>query len=134
MKAVLDHIGVAVDDLAAALRFYQDALGLDAGQAEEVPEQGVRIRCLPVGDASIELLEATRADSPVGRFLARRGPGLHHLTLRVDDIEAALGTLKARGVRLVDETPRVGAGGARIAFVHPSATQGVLVELTQRDD
>lgn len=133
MKAVLDHIGIAVDDVAAALGFYRDGLGLEVGPAEEVPAQGVRTTMLPAGDAAIELLEATRDDSPVGRYLAKRGPGLHHITLRVGDIDAALARLKARGVRLVDDTPREGAGGARIAFVHPSATHGVLVELTQRD-
>ena len=134
MKAVLDHIGIAVDDLEATLGFYRDALGLDVGAAEELPAEGVRLRFVPVGDASLELLEATRPDSPIARHIEKRGPGLHHVTLRVDDLEAALARLKAHGARLIDETPRQGADGTRIAFVHPSATRGVLVELTERSD
>jgi methylmalonyl-CoA/ethylmalonyl-CoA epimerase len=131
MKAVLDHIGIAVDDLDAALAFYADALGLDVDATEDVPSQGVRAHFLRVGSASLELLEATTERSPIGRFVARRGPGIHHITLRVDDIAAALARLKARGIRLVDETPREGAEGALVAFVHPASAHGVLVELKQ---
>ncbi len=131
MKAVLDHIGVAVADLHEALAFYRDVLGLEIGPAEEVASQRVRATFVPVGDATIELLEATAPDSAIARFVARRGPGLHHITLRVDDIEAALSTLKARGARLIDETPRPGAHGSLVAFVHPSSAHGVLVELVQ---
>ena len=134
MKAVLDHIGIAVDDLEATLGFYRDALGLDVGALEELPAEGVRLRFVPVGDASLELLEATRPDSPIARYIEKRGPGLHHVTFRVDDIEAALARLKAHGARLIDEAPRKGADGTRIAFVHSSATRGVLVELTERPD
>ena len=131
MKAILDHVGIAVEDLAAALAFYRDALGLEIRPAEEVPVQHVRAHLIPAGEAALELLEATDAGSAVARYLARRGPGLHHITLRVDDIDAVLAHLRARGVRLVDERPRPGAGGARVAFIHPSAAHGVLVELKQ---
>lgn len=131
MKAVLDHIGIAVDDLDAALAFYTDALGLEVDATEDVPSQGVRAHFVRVGAASLELLEATSEESPIRRFVSRRGAGIHHITLRVDDIAAALARLKARGVRLVDETPREGAEGALVAFVHPASAHGVLVELKQ---
>jgi methylmalonyl-CoA/ethylmalonyl-CoA epimerase len=131
MKAVLDHIGIAVKDLQAALAFYRDALGLEIEAPEEVPSQQVRAHFLPVGEARLELLEATSTESPIAKFIDKRGPGLHHITLRVPDLRAALAALKARGVRLIDEQPRPGAEGSLIAFVHPSATGGVLVELKQ---
>jgi methylmalonyl-CoA epimerase len=132
VKAILDHIGIAVGDLSQALAFYRDALGLDVEPPEEVPSQRVRAHFVPVGEATIELLEPTDADSPIAKFIERRGPGVHHVTLRVDDIRDTLGRLKARGVRLIDEAPREGAEGALIAFVHPASTHGVLVELKQR--
>src|SRR5438874_13297956 len=132
MKAVLDHIGIAVRDLPAALAFYRDALGLDVEAAEEVAGQRVRAHFVPVGESALELLEATTADSPIAKYVEKRGPGLHHITLRVDDIAAALTQLKARGVRLIDEQPRPGAEGSMIAFIHPSSTGGVLIELKQR--
>ena len=132
MKATLDHIGIAVGDLAQALAFYRDALGLEVEPPEEVPSQRVRAHFVPVGEATIELLEPTSGDSPIAKFIEKRGPGVHHVTLRVDDIREALGRLKARGVRLIDQTPREGAEGALIAFVHPASTHGVLVELKQR--
>ncbi|MGE5199266.1 MAG: methylmalonyl-CoA epimerase [Rhodospirillaceae bacterium] len=132
MKATLDHIGIAVGDLSQALAFYRDALGLEVEPPEDVPSQRVRAHLVPVGEATIELLEPTAADSPIAKFIEKRGPGVHHLTLRVDDLRAALARLKARGVRLIDDAPREGAGGALIAFVHPASTHGVLVELTQR--
>lgn len=131
MKADLDHVGIAVDDLDAALEFYAGALGLEVEASEDVPSQGVRAHFVRVGSATLELLEATTAESPVRRFVDRRGAGLHHVTLRVDDLAAALARLRARGVRLVDETPREGAEGALVAFVHPAAAHGVLVELKQ---
>lgn len=131
MKATLDHIGIAVGDLAEALRFYTDALGLDVAVTEEVPSQGVRAHFLRVGSASLELLEATNDSSPIGRYVSRRGPGLHHITLRVDDIRAALDRLAARGARLIDRHPRDGAEGSLVAFVHPSSAHGVLVELKE---
>jgi methylmalonyl-CoA epimerase len=131
MKAVLDHVGIAVSDLAAALAFYRDLLGLEVEAPEEVPSQRVRAHWIPAGDAALELLEPTAPDSPIARFTDRRGPGLHHITLRVDDIHEALSALKARGARLIDETPRDGAGGSLVAFVDPASAHGVLVELKQ---
>src|SRR5215510_2532103 len=131
MNAVLDHIGIAVSDLAAALAFYRDALGLDVEAPEEVVSQRVRAHFIPVGASNLELLEATAPDSPIARYVAKKGPGLHHITLRVEDIHAAVAQLKARGVRMIDEVPRPGAEGSTIAFVHPSATHGVLIELKQ---
>jgi len=132
MKAVLDHVGIAVGDLEAALKFFRDALGLQVLPPEEVPSQQVRIRFLPVGESSLELLEPTADQSPIARFIEKRGPGIHHLTLRVDDIRAALAELRERGVRLIDEAPRAGAEGSLIAFIHPASTGGVLVELKQK--
>jgi len=132
VKATLDHIGIAVADLSQALAFYRDALGLEVDPPEEVPSQGVRAHFMPVGEATIELLEPTAPDSPVATFIEKRGPGVHHVTLRVDDLRAVLDRLKERGIRLIDEQPRPGAEGALIAFVHPASTHGVLVELKQR--
>ena len=132
MKATLDHVGIAVGDLRQALAFYRDALGLEVEPPEEVPAQRVRAHFVPVGEATIELLEPTSADSPIARFIDKRGPGLHHVTLRVDDLCEVLARLKERGIRLIDEQPRVGAEGALTAFVHPASTHGVLVELKQR--
>jgi methylmalonyl-CoA epimerase len=131
MKAVLDHIGIAVEDLAAALAFYRDALGLHVEAPEEVVSQRVRAHFIPVGQSSLELLEATAPDSAIAKYVGRRGPGIHHITLRVDDIHGALAHLKSRAVRLVDEDPRPGAEGALVAFIHPSAAHGVLVELKE---
>jgi methylmalonyl-CoA/ethylmalonyl-CoA epimerase len=131
MKAAIDHVGIAVRDLAEALAFYRDALGLEVEAPEEVRSQRVRAHFLPVGAARLELLEPTAPDSPIARYLDKRGPGLHHVALRVEDIRAALADLKARGVRLIDEEPRPGAHGALVAFLHPASTHGVLVELTQ---
>ena len=146
MKATLDHIGIAVSSISDALAFYRDALGLEVEAPEEVPSQRVRVRFILLGGAgasaehgrgigapgvNLELLEATADDSPIAKYVATRGPGLHHITLRVEDITAALQHLKARGVRLVDEVPRPGAHGALVAFIHPSSAHGVLVELTQ---
>ena len=132
MKATLDHIGIAVGDLGQALAFYRDALGLEVEPPEEVSSQGVRVHFVPVGEATIELIEPTSADSPIARFLEKRGPGVHHVTLRVDDLRDVLARLRERGIRLIDQQPRAGAEGALIAFVHPASTHGVLVELKQR--
>jgi methylmalonyl-CoA epimerase len=132
VKATLDHIGIAVGDLAQALAFYRDALGLEVEPPEEVASQRVRAYFVPVGEAALELLEPTAPDSPIAKFVEKRGPGVHHVTLRVDDIREALARLKSRGIRLIDESPREGAEGALIAFVHPASTHGVLVELKQR--
>jgi methylmalonyl-CoA epimerase len=131
MKAVLDHIGIAVKDLGAALAFYRDALGLEIEAPEDVASQHVRAHFVPVGEASLELLEATSPDSPIAKYVEKKGPGLHHITLRVEDIDAVVAQLHARGARMIDERPRPGAGGSAIAFVHPSAAHGVLIELKQ---
>jgi len=129
---LLDHIGIAVGDLGQALAFYGDALGLKVEAPEEVASQRVRAHFMPVGESAIELLEATADDSPIAKYVARRGPGIHHITLRVDDIRTALARLKEKGVRLIDEVPREGAHGSLVAFIHPSSAHGVLVELKQR--
>ena len=131
MKAILDHIGIAVENLDEARAFYGDALGLTIEKPEEVTSQRVRAHFIPVGESSLELLEATAADSAIAKYIGKRGPGLHHITLRVENIREALDQLKARGVRLVDAEPRPGAEGALVAFIHPSAAHGVLVELKE---
>jgi methylmalonyl-CoA epimerase len=131
MKAILDHIGIAVGDLPASLKFFRDELGLHLESSEDITSQKVRAHFLSTGTSSLEILEATAADSPIARYLDKRGPGIHHVALRVDDIGAALAHLKARGVRLIDEQARPGAEGALVAFIHPSAAHGVLVELKQ---
>ncbi len=131
MKAVLDHVGIAVADIGAALALYRDALGLEVEGVENVASERVRVHFAGAGEARLELLEATAPDSPIARFIDKRGPGLHHITLRVDDIHGALAQLKARGIRLIDEAPRAGAEQSLIAFVHPASTGGVLIELKQ---
>ena len=131
MKAVLDHVGIAVGDLQASLAFFKDVLGLHVESSEEVASQRVRATFLNTGQSTVELLEATAPDSAIAKFVEKRGPGMHHVALRVDDIAAALAHLKSRGIRLIDEQPRPGAEGALVAFIHPSASHGVLVELKQ---
>ena len=131
MKAILDHVGIAVKSVEEALAFYRDTLGLEVEPPEDVTSQRVRAHFVGVGESTLELLEATAEDSPIARFIAKRGPGMHHVALRVDDIVAALAELKAKGVRLIDEQPRPGAHGALVAFLHPSSTHGVLVDLKQ---
>jgi methylmalonyl-CoA/ethylmalonyl-CoA epimerase len=127
----IDHIGIATQSIDEASAFWREALGLEMCGSEEVAEQGVRVSMLPTGESRIELLEPTGNDSPIARFLEKRGPGIHHIAFRVDDIRAALKQLSASGTRLIDETPRAGAGGCLVAFIHPSATGGVLVELVE---
>ncbi len=127
----LDHLGIATKDLDIALAFWQAALGLELIGTEEVADQGVRVAMLPVGESRVELLEPTSADSPVAKFLDKRGPGLHHVALRVSNIRETLAGLKRQGARLIDEEPRVGADGCLIAFVHPSSSGGVLLELVE---
>jgi methylmalonyl-CoA epimerase len=128
----IDHVGVAVPDLAAARRVFEGLLGMRVVAEETVPEQRVRVLKLDAGGGDLELLESTDPDGPVGRFLARRGPGVHHVTLRVEDLAATLAALAARGVELLDREPRPGAEGARIAFLHPRSTGGILIELCER--
>ena len=122
------HVGIAVADLESALAFYREVLGLEPHQPETA--DGAVIVALPFGDAEVELLAPVTADSPIGKFLARRGPGIHHICYRVPDLDAALEACRKAGYRLVDEVPRKGAAGRRIAFVHPKATAGILLELT----
>jgi methylmalonyl-CoA/ethylmalonyl-CoA epimerase len=130
----IDHIGIATRELTEATTLWQDTLGLKVDSTEEVGDQGVRIAMLPVGETHIELLEPLTPDSPLGKFLDKRGPGIHHIAIRVDDIRASLRELKQRGARLIDETPRLGAGGCLVAFIHPSSTNGVLLELVQQQE
>src|SRR5690242_7684121 len=130
----IDHIGIATNGIAAAASAFGDALGLNVAETEDVPGQKVRVAMLPVGESRIELLEATSDDSPISKFLAKRGPGIHHIALRVENINAALAELKSKGVRLIDEEPRPGAGGCLVAFIHPSSAGGVLIELVERPE
>ena len=131
MKAVLDHVGIAVSDLQASLAFFKDVLGLHVESSEEVAAQRVTATFLNTGQSTLEMLEATSADSAIAKFIDKRGAGMHHVALRVEDIDAALAHLKARGIRLIDEKARPGAEGAMVAFIHPAAAHGVLVELKQ---
>lgn len=129
----VDHIAIVVRDLKAALAVYEGALGLTCSHTEKVPEQEVTVAFLPTGDSEIELLEPTGTDSGVARFLEQRGEGMHHICLEVDDIEATLADLAARGVPLIDKTPKQGVYG-RVAFIHPRGAHGVLIELMERTD
>lgn len=128
----IDHIGIAVGDIDKALNLYRDQLGLEFKGIEEVEEQKVRVAFFPVGESKIELLESTDPAGPVGKFIEKKGEGVHHLSFRVTDIEAKLKRLKEQGVALIDEQPRYGAGGAKIAFLHPKSTGGMLIELCER--
>ena len=128
----IDHIAIVVENLEQALGVYRDALGMTVTDVRVMPEQDVKMAFLPSGDSEIELLEPLHADSGIGKYLAKRGEGLHHICLEVDDIEATLADLKAKGSQLIDETPKQGAYG-KIAFIHPKGAHGVLVELMQRD-
>ncbi|HET8623254.1 MAG TPA: methylmalonyl-CoA epimerase [Gemmatimonadales bacterium] len=123
------HVGVAVEDLDAAIAFYRDVLGLEPHPPETA--DGATIVSLPFGESEVELLAPRSPESPIGRFLARRGPGIHHICYRVPDLDAALSACRSAGYRLIDETPRLGAAGRRIAFIHPKATAGILLELTE---
>ena len=127
----IDHLGIAVHSIDEASRFYRNALGLQCAGVAEVPDQKVRVAFFPIGDTRIELLEPTADDSPIAKFLAKNGPGLHHIAYRVDDLTATLAALKSAGVRLIDEAPRPGAHGMQIAFAHPKSTSGVLTEFCQ---
>lgn len=127
----VDHIGIAVSQLETALQFYRDFLGLEVKTIEEVPDQKIKAAIIPVGESKIELLEATSPDSPVGKFIDSRGEGIHHIALQVTGLENILSNLAEKGVRLIDKEPRSGAGGNRIAFLHPKSTNGVLLELCE---
>lgn len=127
----INHLGIATKGIDDALKFWEDALGLENVHTETVENQKVRVAMLPLGESRIELLEPTSDDSPISKFLEKRGGGIHHIAVEVDDIEGTLAKLKSRGMRLIDETPRVGAEGCLVAFVHPGAAGGVLLELVQ---
>ncbi|ASJ11008.1 methylmalonyl-CoA epimerase [Thermococcus sp. P6] len=129
----IDHVGIAVKNLEEAIRVWE-GLGLKVEEIEEVPDQKVRTAVIHVGESRIELLEGTSEDSPISKFIAKRGEGIHHIALGVDNIEEHLRKLKEAGYRLIDEKPRVGAGGAKIAFVHPKSVTGVLLELCEREE
>ena len=130
----IDHIAIVVEDIESTLGFWRDALGLELAHIEDVPDQKSLVAFLPVGESEIELVRPTTDDSGVAKYLQKRGPGMHHISLEVDDIEGMLAQLKAKGVRLINETPVLGAGGKQIAFIHPESTSGVLVELYQQPE
>ena len=129
--SAVDHVGVAVESIDAALAFYRDALGMPLVHRETIAAQGVDAALLDIGDSHVELLQPLAPDTTVGKFLARRGPGLHHVAYRVESIEDALKSLSAAGIRLIDERPRTGIRGSRVAFLHPASTGGVLTEIVQ---
>lgn len=133
MKALkVDHIGIAVKNLEETLKFYTDVLGLEVEGTETVEEQKVKVAFLPIGDTEVELLESTSDDGPIAKFIERNGEGVQHIAFKVDDIEEAIAYMKEKGMRMIDEAPRYGAGGAKIAFVHPKSSHRVLVELSER--
>ncbi len=127
----INHLGIATKGIDDALKFWSEALGLENVHTETVEDQKVRVAMLPIGESRIELLEPTCEDSPISKFLEKRGGGIHHIAVEVEDIEAALANLKAKGMRLIDESPRIGAEGCLVAFIHPSSANGVLLELVQ---
>lgn len=128
----IDHLGIAVKSIDEALKVYEDILGLECSGQEIVEEQKVKVAFIPIGESNIELLESTSPDSAVAKFIEKRGEGIQHIALQVDNIEKLLEDLKQKGIRLIDEKPRIGAGGAKIAFIHPKDTKGVLIELCER--
>jgi methylmalonyl-CoA/ethylmalonyl-CoA epimerase len=128
----IDHLGIAVTSIEDGKNFWTDALGLEFEGSETVEEQKVTTAFFPVGESEVELLESTAQDGPIAKFLEKKGPGIHHVAFRVENVEEALAELKEKGIRLIDEKPRMGAGGAKIAFLHPKATNGILVELCER--
>ena len=127
----INHLGIATKSIDEALKFWQDALGLENVHTEIVEDQKVRVAMLPIGESRIELLEPTSADSPISKFLEKRGGGIHHIAVEVENIEVSLAKLKAQGMRLIDEKPRIGAEDCLVAFVHPTSANGVLLELVQ---
>jgi methylmalonyl-CoA/ethylmalonyl-CoA epimerase len=129
---VIDHIGIAVSSIEESLKFWEGTLGIKCTGEETVADQKVKTAFLPIKESEVELLEATDPESPIAKFIEKKGEGIHHIAIRVSDLEAALSELKEKGVRLIDEKPRRGAGGAMIAFIHPKATGGILLELSQR--
>lgn len=134
MVKKVDHIGIAVKSIEESAKLYTEVLGLKLHGIEEVAEQKVKVAFLPVGDTEVELLESTSEDGPIAKFIEKKGEGIQHIAFRVDNIEKALDEMRAKGIQLIDEKPRYGAGGARIAFLHPKSTNGVLIELCERED
>jgi methylmalonyl-CoA/ethylmalonyl-CoA epimerase len=133
MKALkVDHIGIAVKNLDETLKFYTEVLGLECQGTEIVEEQKVKVAFLPIGDTEVELLESTSDDGPIAKFIEKNGEGIQHIAFKVDNIEEGIAHMLSKGMKMIDETPRYGAGGAKIAFVHPKSTNRVLVELSQR--
>ncbi|EEG77375.1 methylmalonyl-CoA epimerase [Dethiobacter alkaliphilus] len=130
----IDHIGIAVKSIEESKKLYENLLGLKITETEVVEEQKVKVAFLPTGDSEVELLESTDPDGPVAKYIAAKGEGIQHIAFRVENIEASLAALKEAGVRLIDEKPRIGAGGAKIAFLHPKETHGTLIELCERED
>ena len=130
----IDHLGIAVNSIEEGKNFWTNILGLKFEGAETVAEQKVTTAFFPVGESEVELLESTAPDGPIANYVEKKGEGIQHIAFRVENIEAALDELKEKGIRLIDAKPRIGAGGAKIAFLHPKSTNGVLVELCQRDD
>lgn len=128
----VDHVGIAVSNLDEAVKLYKEVLGIELHGSEVVEEQKVKVAFLPVGDTEIELLESTSPEGPIAKFIEAKGQGIQHIAFRVENIEAALEEMRSKGMRLIDEKPRYGAGGARIAFLHPKSTNGVLIELCER--
>lgn len=130
----IDHLGIAVNSIEEAKKLFHDILGLKFEGTETVEEQKVTTAFFPVGDSEVELLESTAPDGPIAKYLEKRGEGIQHIAFRVDNLDQALAELKDKGIRLIDEKPRQGAGGAKIAFLHPKSTHGVLIELSERED
>ncbi len=130
----IDHLGIAVNSIDEARKLFEDTLCLEFEGTETVAEQKVTTAFFPVGDSEVELLESTAPDGPIAKYLEKRGEGIQHIAFRVENLEEALAELKQKGIRLIDETPRMGAGGAKIAFLHPKSTHGVLIELSERED
>lgn len=130
----IDHLGIAVHSIEEAKKLFQDTLGLEFEGSETVAEQKVTTAFFPVGDSEVELLQSTAPDGPIAKYLEKRGEGIQHIAFRVENIEEALAELKDKGIRLIDEEPRLGAGGAKIAFLHPKSTHGVLIEISERED
>ena len=128
----VDHIGIAVSNLDESIKFYHDVLGIELQGTEEVADQKVKVAFMPRGDTEIELLESTAPDGPIAKFIEAKGQGIQHIAYRVDNIEQAIADMKEKGIRMIDETPRYGAGNAKIAFLHPKSTNGVLIELCER--
>ncbi|MCT4565938.1 MAG: methylmalonyl-CoA epimerase [Maledivibacter sp.] len=128
----VDHIGIAVKNLDETLKFYTEALGLEVQGTETVEEQKVKVAFLPLGDTEVELLESTSPDGPIAKYIEKKGEGIQHVAFKVENIEEAIEHMKSKGFRMIDEKPRYGAGGAKIAFMHPKSSHGVLVELSER--